>query len=124
MSFDDFTPRTSFVGGITSLGVSHKPIQEPPMATQKTQQRRSPPTFEICSDPIMQKRAPSGVYAKALASMKPGDCIKCSTEDVGKISNAMRDLVAGNKAMAGLCIRETKDYGDGMGRVWLIKKPQ
>ena len=135
MSFDDYRPCTTFAGGNPFLGMPKKPQEtqmetpKPPAfegshnkLTKRSATRRSLPNFEICSDPIIQRRAPSGMYAKVLASLKPGDCIKCSTEDVGKISNAMRDLVANNKTMTGLCIRETRDYGDGMGRVWLIKR--
>ena len=38
------------------------------------------------------------------------------------IEVAAAKKVANNKTMTGLCIRETRDYGDGMGRVWLIKR--
>ena len=118
MRFNGHTPITTFAGGNPFSGMPKKP-QGTQMATQKkpTAQRRSLPTFEICKDPIIR-----GGYAKIFTGLNPGDCIKCSTEDVGKISNAMRDLVANNKTMTGLCIRETRDYGDGMGRVWLIKR--
>lgn len=117
MRFNGHTPTTTFAGGNPFLGIPKKP-QGTQMATQKkpTAQRKSLPTFEICKDPIIR-----GWYAKIFTGLKPGDCIKCSTEDVKSISEALRTFLQTRK-ISDLCARSTRDYGDGMGRVWLVKR--
>ncbi len=79
----------------------------------------NPAALEITNDPLPAGRASSGnKYAGLLAKLKPGQCIKCSTAETGRISNAMRKHLR----LAGetFAVRSIKDYGDGMGRVWWL----
>ena len=121
MRFNGHTPITTFSGDNPFSGIP-KQHQKAQMATQKkpTIKHGNLPKFEICTDPIVPRRVPDGMYPKILKSLKPGECIKCSMDDVGRIANALRDHVA--KQMPDFCIKSTRDYGDGMGRVWLIKR--
>ena len=86
--------------------------------------RTDPSTLVICDDPLPTHRAVYGnKYAPIFKTMKLGQAIKCTPSEVGPIALALRKFVEVNKLKAK--IASTKDYGDGMGRVWLIaEKPE
>ena len=50
--------------------------------------------------------------------MKLGQAIKCTPSEVGPIALALRKFVEVNKLKAK--IASTKNYGDGLGRVWML----
>lgn len=78
-----------------------------------------PSTLEICNDPIPTHRASCGnKYAELLKKLKPGQCIKCRPEEVGRVQGAMRKYIEANKIDA--TVRTIKNYGDGKGRVWMM----
>ena len=77
-----------------------------------------PSKLEIASDPLPAHRARTNKYADILAKLKPGQCIKCPSSQVGQVANAVRKHIIDKQLPCTL--RSTKNYGDGMGRVWLL----
>lgn len=78
-----------------------------------------PDTMTICDDPMPAHRASPGCkYDATFGALKPGQAIKCQPDDVNRIANALRKYV---EADATLVVRSIRDYGDGQGRVWLVK---
>lgn len=77
-----------------------------------------PSKLTIGNDPLPAHRARANKYADLMAKLKPGQCIKCAPNHVGQVANAVRKHIIQN----GLdcTIRSTKNYGDGMARVWLL----
>lgn len=57
-----------------------------------------------------------------LARMQAGECVKCPREDVEALVKNMTGSVRRNYPDWVLC--SMLDYGDGMGRVWLLPKPE
>ena len=78
-----------------------------------------PATLEICNDPLPTHRASAGnKYAEILKAIKPGQCIKCSPEEIGRVQGAMRKFVQTHNINA--TVKTIKNYGDGKGRVWML----
>lgn len=78
-----------------------------------------PSTLTICNDPLPVHRASCGnKYTPILQALKLGQCIKCKPEEIGRVQGAMRKYVELHKINA--TVRTIKDYGDGMGRVWML----
>ena len=76
--------------------------------------------LSVCNDPIPESRAKQeGKYEHLLSKMKPGQAIKCPPNAVGRIANAAKKYAKTHHP--GCIVRSTQDYGDGMGRVWIIK---
>ena len=76
---------------------------------------------EITSDPLPVGRAsPDGKYKDAFAKLKPGQCIKVPPDKVSLIQGALRKYIANHLDESKFTVRTIKNYGDGMGRVWLI----
>jgi len=74
----------------------------------------------ICKDPIPSYRAVVGSkYAPIFAKLRPGEAIKCKPEEVGRIANSLRKYIEQGHAKGA--VKTIKNYGDGMGRVWLIE---
>lgn len=97
---------------------ANRPFGAAPMIKQPVKPT-DPSTLEICNDPIPTHRASCGnKYAALLKNIKPGQCIKCSPEEVGRIQGAMRKYIELNQIDA--YVRTIKDYGDGKGRVWML----
>ena len=78
-----------------------------------------PATLVICNDPIPAHRAsPKNKYHAIFNGMKPGQALKCEPYNVNRVANALRKHIE-TKALK--CVaRSITDYGDGMGRVWLM----
>jgi len=82
-----------------------------------------PEQLSICNDPLPNHRAkPGGKYDEILKNLKVGQCIKCPPADVGKITGALRKFIGEGGDVKG-AIRSMSNYGDGMGRVWLVALP-
>ena len=74
----------------------------------------------IVDDPLPdRKRAPKFKYDEVFKKMKVGQAIKCKTIEVAKVDQALRGYLKRHE-VAGR-VKSTKDYGDGLGRVWLLK---
>lgn len=81
-----------------------------------------PKQISICDDRLPDFRARTeGKYDAIFAKMKMGQCIKCHTQDLGKVSSALRKYILKHKVKG--TIRSMTNYGDGMGRVWLVALP-
>lgn len=97
---------------------ANRPFGAAPMIKQPVKPT-DPNTLVICNDPIPTHRAsPGNKYTETLKAMKMGQCIKCKPEEVGRVQGAMRKYVEVNKINA--TVRTMKDFGDGMGRVWMM----
>ena len=81
-----------------------------------------PETLKITSDPLPKARVQVNKYHSIFQKMKPGQCIRCATDDVGKIGNALRSYIE-KKAIKG-SVKSVLRYpnDDGFGRVWLMGK--
>jgi hypothetical protein len=80
----------------------------------------NPELLTICDDPLPAHRASLGnKYAPILRQLKPGQAIKCATADVGRVCGALRKWID-EHGPKGASVRSCRDYGDGLGRVWLM----
>jgi len=77
----------------------------------------------ICDDPLPLGRSiVEGKYDDKFKAMKIGQAVKCPPAAVGLIQNAMRKFVK-VRGLNGVVVRTCKDYGDGLGRVWMLAEP-
>ncbi len=108
--------KTTFAGNRHPItGASMKPKKAPAEFVD-------PNKISICDDPLPSHRAsPGSKYDNILKKLKPGQCIKCPPSDVGRITGALRKHIGTGEVKGA--IRSTTDYGDGMGRVWLVALP-
>lgn len=93
-----------------------------PQTGKAVYQPIDPATLTICNDPVLSTKPVVGTkYGDILAALKVGQAIKCPPNAVGHLCGAMRKHI---KTM-GLThiVRSTKDYGDGLGRVWMLAAP-
>ena len=76
--------------------------------------------LEICDDPLMGVRAlPDLKYQAVFEKLKPGQCIKCAPDDVGKIAGGLRKHFERNNITDK--VKTTSCYeADGLGRVWWV----
>lgn len=87
-------------------------VKQPPKLTD-------PDTLTICNDPLPVSRAsPPHKYEPLFAQLKPGQAVKCTPDEVGRVTSALRKWLTNHKKPGR--IRSIKDYGDGMARVWLL----
>ena len=82
-----------------------------------------PEELELCDDPLPEhKKAIESKYSKLFEQVyKTGKAVKCESALTSKIGAAARkwcDVHTKNAAT----VRSTIDYGDGKGRVWILKK--
>lgn len=79
--------------------------------------------LEICDDPLPSGRSiVEGKYDDKFRAMKIGQAVKCPPAAVGLIQGAMRKFVK-VRGLEGVVVRTCKDYGDGLGRVWMLAEP-
>lgn len=106
-------PETKFAG--------RNPFQpKPPRAAPKAVKLDN---IAIASDPLPGHRAVTYEYKyhALFEKLKPGQCLICEPDDVGKISHAMSVWIK-KKQLKDHVPRSTRRYAtDGKGRVWLIK---
>lgn len=120
-----FTPQTNWVTPMSSKADQPKPTASTPFPAKAKASRASRPTTKpddlaIVNDPIKDGRAEYGTkYESILAKLKPGQAIKCQTAEVGRVTAALRGHIR-KKALKHHLVRSTRDYGDGMARVWLM----
>lgn len=96
------------------------PAGKPGRKTARTVQGEvNPDTLTICDDPLPAHRARPGCkYEAKFRPLKIGQAIKCQPTDVNRVANALRKYL---EASPALLVRSIRDYGDGKGRVWLVK---
>jgi hypothetical protein len=79
-----------------------------------------PSKLVICDDKIQPHKAPAGTkYTALFQKMKLGQAIKCHPGEMGRVSGAMRAYI--RRASLNAKVLATKNYGDGMSRVWLME---
>ena len=77
----------------------------------------------ICDDPLPLGRSiVEGKYDEKFKAMKIGQAVKCLPAAVGLTQNAMRKFIK-VRGLKGVVVRTCKDYGDGLGRVWMLAEP-
>ena len=59
-------------------------------------------------------------YAKHFESLAVGGGLKCDIGQTGPVANAMRTWIK-KTGRKGVGVISVSDYGDGKGRVWLVK---
>lgn len=118
--------KTSFVNGIN-------PFAAPPAPPAPAQAKREKPVnlpvdfsqLSMSNDPLpahKQSAKRMSKYAPMLERMKAGECVKCPCENVVHLVKSMSRLI--NKHYPGYMLRSVMDYGDGMGRVWLLPRSE
>jgi hypothetical protein len=99
-------------------GDANRPFGEAHMGKKPTK-FTDPNALVICSDPLPEGRASSGCkYQSLFEKMTMGQCVKCSTNEVGRVSGALKKWAS--MQVQGGSVRSMKNYGDGMGRVWWL----
>lgn len=119
-----FTPCTTLARGVHRLG-DPMPTENTTMTKPKKPKQPSvyaiPSSLQITDDPIPASRtAPVHKYHSVFDQMKYGQCVRCTTADVGKVAGGLRKYLE-VKNRQGL-VRTTTQYADdtGYGRVWLL----
>lgn len=80
---------------------------------------------EIADDPLPTGRITTdGKYKAVFESLQPGQCVKVPPDQVNRIANAMRKHIGQFSDNTRYATRSVKNYGDGLGRVWLIELPK
>jgi hypothetical protein len=73
----------------------------------------------IADDPMPEGRIiASHKYDELFGKLKPGQCLRCESKDVGRISNALRSYI--KRLQLGNKVRAVENYGDGKGRVFFL----
>lgn len=79
--------------------------------------------LSICDDPLPTGRSiVEGKYDDMFRALKVGQAVKCPAPAVGLIQGAMRKFIR-VRGMQHVVVRTCKDYGDGLGRVWMLAEP-
>jgi len=118
------TPRTTLARGIQHLG-DPIPTQATNMPTAKKPKQAAVyailASLQITDDPIPASRtAPVHKYHSVFDQMKYGQCVRCTTEDVGKVAGGLRKYME-LKNKQGRVRTMTQYTNDaGHGRVWLL----
>lgn len=103
-------------------------VQAKDMALHKRKPKGSRPVdpadLSICDDPIPKMRAlPLGKYRPIFERLEPGRCIKCPSEQVTNIANAMHKWIHADPDRARRYVAKSiRRYDDGAGRVWLLER--
>lgn len=102
---------------------AHNPFARKPQKAKTmphaTTQHIDPATLVICNDALPSHRAKAGrKYADLFKDLKHGQAVKCKPEHVGQLSGALRKWIEDGHTTG--MVRSMRDYGDGLGRVWLL----
>ena len=113
----------------TTLANSPWPTLTPPSKGKKTRSGTVKPAeiesgdeLVICNDPPPSSTLGPRVskyYAK-FEGLLVGQCLSCSKEKASPVANAMRAWIK-KTGRKGVGVISISDYGDGKGRVWLVK---
>ena len=119
------TAKTSFANGINPF---HAPPVKPATQPKAKKQPRKPidlTLLSLCSDPIPEHRRVENKmskYAPLLKRMHAGECIKCPSNQVTTIVKSI--VRVARRHYPNHELRSMSNYGDGMGRVWMLPKPE
>jgi hypothetical protein len=58
-------------------------------------------------------------HEQTFRTMRPGQAVKCAPNEVSSIASAMRRFI--ERTGANAYVKTVPDYGDGMGRVWMME---
>lgn len=117
-------PRTTLAQGFQRLGDT-PPTPATTMPTAKKPKQAAvyaiPASLQITDDPLPASRAaPVHKYHSVFDQMKYGQCVRCTTADVGKVAGGLRKYLE-VKNKPGLVRTMTQYTNDaGHGRVWLL----
>lgn len=84
----------------------------------------NPADLQVTDDKPVATRVKQGNKYQALfESMKPGQCVKCRTEETQTVAQAMRKWILENRDVTKLHVKAVMRYPeDGLGRVWMMPK--
>lgn len=91
--------------------------------------KKRPPSVQMRSDELVPCNDPpptstlgprSSKYTKIFESLPVGRGLKCDIGKTGPVANAMRTWIK-KTGRKGVGVISVSDYGDGKGRVWLVK---
>jgi hypothetical protein len=81
----------------------------------------------VTNDPPPQSSKPGGKYDPVFASMKPGQAVACSEEDLDRVAEALRHWIKKKGLQDRLRSSQSRRYsrpekGSLTARVWLLEK--
>ena len=76
--------------------------------------------LEIENTPYPARRLMSSKYDETFAKMQPGQCVKTSTDSVGRAANSMRKWLEKHGKQDAFNVRTVSKMPDGYGRVWMM----
>lgn len=118
------TPKTTLAGPLWP------PTQIPAQKGKKTAAGTVKPAaiqsgdeLRICDDPPPRTTLGlrSSKYIESFEKLPVGKGLACGKGKAGPVANAMRAWLK-RSGREGLSVISVSDYGDGNGRVWLVKK--
>ena len=77
--------------------------------------------MSVTDDALPTSRTlPVNKYHAVFANMKLGQCVRCPTVSVGKVSGSMRKFIANQNLHAQIKSVTRFEGDDGFGRVWML----
>jgi len=128
------TVKTTFARGINPFQGPAPIPPTPKPAMQKPSEPKTKPRsetiyidvagLEIKNDPLPPNRAlPMHKYHPVFDRMKVGQCVRCLTKDVGKVSGALRKYMEIKRKPGQVRTTTTYPNDAGYGRVWMLANP-
>ena len=80
--------------------------------------------FVICDDPLPKGRTliKGGKYDALFQQLGRGQAIKCPPGAVAALQHSLRKWLKVQR-VPGVMVKTCRNYGDGLGRVWLLAEP-
>lgn len=80
--------------------------------------------FVICNDPLPKGRplVKGGKYDDLFQQLGRGQAIKCPPGSVAAVQHSLRKWIRVQR-VPNVMVKTCKNYGDGLGRVWLLAAP-
>jgi len=75
--------------------------------------------FEIDTTPFPARRIVASKYDEMFSEMRPGQCIKTESDNVGKVCAAMKKWLE-RKGRTDVVVRSVRRMDDGYGRVYMM----
>jgi len=111
------------------------PYKPPAVVSEQMKKKMiyiDPKDIQITDDELPASRCvPLNKYNNVFGKMRLGQSLRCTTENIGKVSNAMRKYVELNGMKKKAVVRTVTKYTDpktkiedvGYGRVWMLAAP-
>lgn len=77
--------------------------------------------LEITNDPVISRMRFGSRYDAIFERLKVGQALKVPSAATSSVSDSLDRWIRRN-GKTDLTTRRVSDYGDGMGRVWLVRK--